>query len=61
MNSSTNQNYQIVKKDCIEWLKIYNDKIKFVHIDASHEYESVFETIKLVLPKNGERWYYMWR
>ena len=51
MNSSTNQNYQIVKKDCIEWLKIYNDKIKFVHIDASHEYESVFETIKLVLPK----------
>jgi predicted O-methyltransferase YrrM len=51
MNSSTKQNYQIVKKDCLEWLKIYNGKIKFIHIDASHEYESVFETIKLVLPK----------
>ena len=45
MNSSTNQNYQIVKKDCIEWLKIYNDNIKFVHIDASHEYESVLKQL----------------
>jgi hypothetical protein len=40
-----------VKEDCIEWLKKYEGLIKFIHIDASHEYESVFETIKLVLPK----------
>ena len=51
MNSLTKQNYQIVKIDCIEWLKKYDGNIKFIHIDASHEYESVFETIKLVLPK----------
>jgi hypothetical protein len=50
MNSFTKQNYQVVKKDCIEWLKYYNSPIKFIHIDASHEYESVYETIKLVLP-----------
>jgi hypothetical protein len=40
-----------MKEDCIEWLKTFEDSIKFIHIDASHEYESVFETIKLVLPK----------
>jgi len=51
MNSLTKQNYQIVKIDCIEWLKKYDCNIKFIHIDASHEYESVFETIQLVLPK----------
>ena len=51
MNTLTKQNYQIIKKDCINWLQDYNGNIKFIHIDASHEYESVFETIKLVLPK----------
>lgn len=51
MNTLTKQNYKVVKQDCIEWLKTYDGKIKFIHIDASHEYESVFETIKLVLPK----------
>ena len=51
MNISTRQNYEIVKQDCLEWLQIYNGFIKFIHIDASHEYESVFETIRLALPK----------
>lgn len=51
MNNNTNKNYVIVKEDCIEWLKNMNESIKFVHIDASHEYESVFKTIQLVLPK----------
>ena len=51
MNTLTKQNYMVVKKDCIEWLNEYNEPIKFIHIDASHEYESVFETIKLALPK----------
>ena len=51
MNLLTQQNYKIVKMDCIEWLKTFNDPIKFIHIDASHEYESVFETINLVKPK----------
>jgi len=51
MNTVTQKNYKIVKEDCITWLKTFDGLIKFIHIDASHEYESVFETIKLVLPK----------
>jgi predicted O-methyltransferase YrrM len=51
MNSLTKGNYSVVKQDCIEWLKDYNEEIKFIHIDASHEYESVYKTIQLALPK----------
>jgi hypothetical protein len=50
MNSLTRGNYQIVKKDCIEWLKEFNRPIKFIHIDASHDYESVAQTIRLAIP-----------
>ena len=51
METHTQKNYLVVKRDCIEWLKTFDGSIKFIHIDASHEYESVFETINLVLPK----------
>ena len=51
MNQLTKGNYSVVKRDCMEWLKEYDEPIKFIHIDACHEYESVFETINLVLPK----------
>lgn len=51
MDGYTNKNYTVVKEDCIEWLKTFDGCIKFIHIDASHDYESVFETIKLILPK----------
>jgi predicted O-methyltransferase YrrM len=51
MDNNTKKNYTIVKQDCIEWLKSFEGSIKFIHIDASHEYESVYETIKLALPK----------
>ena len=51
MNRLTRGNYLIVKKDCIEWLKSFNEPIKFCHIDASHEYQSVYQTIKLLLPR----------
>jgi len=50
MNKLTNGNYNVVRRDCIEWLTEYNEPIKFIHIDASHEYESVYKTIKLALP-----------
>jgi len=50
MDSLTQHNYTIVKQDCLEWLTTYTDPIKFIHIDASHEYESVVRTIRLVLP-----------
>ena len=51
MENNTKKNYIIVKEDCIEWLKRFEGSIKFIHIDASHEYESVYETINLALPK----------
>ena len=51
MNNNTKQNYTVVKEDCLKWLKTLEGNIKFIHIDASHEYESVIETINLVLPK----------
>jgi predicted O-methyltransferase YrrM len=51
MNKLTKRNYTVVKQDCIEWLKTFEEPIKFIHIDASHEYESVRDTIRLALPK----------
>ena len=54
MNTLTKRKYKVVKKDCIDWLKSYDGRIKFIHIDASHEYESVVETIKIALPKMVE-------
>lgn len=53
MNKYTQQNYVIVKEDCLDWLKLFDETetVKFIHIDGSHEYESVFETIQLILPK----------
>jgi hypothetical protein len=56
MNALTKGNYSVVRRDCLEWLKDLNKTnqyirfIKFIHIDASHEYESVANTIRLVLP-----------
>ena len=50
MNSLTQKNYSVVKKDCLEWLKTYNNPVKFCHIDFSHEYESIYQTIQLLLP-----------
>ena len=51
MNTLTKNNYSVVKDDCCVWLQTYNTPIKFCHIDASHEYESVHKTISLLLPK----------
>lgn len=51
MDKLTRGNYTVIKRDCIEWLREYTGSIKFIHIDASHEYESTYETIQLALPK----------
>jgi len=51
MNNLTKGNYKVVKRDCLEWLNEFEEDIKFIHIDASHEYESVHRTISLALPK----------
>jgi len=50
MNNNTKKNYTVVKEDCLKWLKTFYESVKFIHIDASHEYDSVAETIKLILP-----------
>ena len=50
MNLLTNSNYKIVRKDCLKWLHEYKEPIKFIHIDASHDYDSVYKTINLILP-----------
>ena len=50
MNEFTKGNFKIIKEDCLRWLKSYRDPVKFCHIDASHDYESVSQTIKLLKP-----------
>jgi SAM-dependent methyltransferase len=36
------------KRDCFDFLESFNDPIKFCHIDAAHDYDSVARTIKLI-------------
>jgi hypothetical protein len=50
MTALTKGNFSVVKQDCCEWLKTFTGDIKFCHIDASHEYDSVHKTISLLLP-----------
>jgi predicted O-methyltransferase YrrM len=50
MNNNTKKNYSIVKEDCFTWLQTFNDPIKFIHIDANADYNSVSDAIKLILP-----------
>nr|QBK93385.1 MAG: methyltransferase domain protein [Pithovirus LCPAC404] len=49
MKQLTQGNFTVEKKDCMIFLKGLADdtKIKFCHVDASHDYESVKETIEL--------------
>jgi hypothetical protein len=51
MQTLTKGNFSVVKDDCCAWLETYTSPVKFCHIDASHEYESVHKTITLLLPK----------
>jgi len=50
MNEMTNGNYAVYKMDCHEFEKTWNDPIKFVHIDACHDYENVIQTIEALRP-----------
>jgi len=51
MNIKTQQNYIIYRQDWLEWLTQFEGSIKFIHINAYHDYKSVFQTLKLVIPK----------
>lgn len=46
----TKGNVTPVKADCFEYLSYHISPIKFCHIDASHDYDSVIRTIKMVEP-----------
>jgi predicted O-methyltransferase YrrM len=50
MDNFTKGNYSVVKQDCLQWLRSLKDSVKFCHIDASHDYYSVYNTILLLLP-----------
>jgi hypothetical protein len=51
MKKETQNNFLVVKEDCLKWLPQLKTPVKFCHIDASHDYESVLDTINLVKPK----------
>lgn len=54
MKLLTKGNYKLHNQDCIAWLMANKEPIRFSHIDASHDYQSVFETIKLVKEQTVE-------
>lgn len=54
MNSYTHLNYTVVKKDCVDFIKEYNGKIKFLFINDSNDYGTVHEIISSALPKMVE-------
>jgi len=47
----TKNNVKSFKQDCFKFLINKTDPIKFCHIDASHDYNSVKKTITMLLPK----------
>ena len=47
----TKGNITPYKMDCFVYLATLQDKVKFCHIDASHDYASVKQTIRMLIPK----------
>jgi beta-1,4-mannosyl-glycoprotein beta-1,4-N-acetylglucosaminyltransferase len=50
MQALTQGNVRPVRIDCHSFLKSFNEPIKFAHIDASHDYDSVKRTIEALIP-----------
>lgn len=46
----TNGNVRPIRVDCHKFIADWKGPIKFVYIDASHDYESVSKTIKALIP-----------
>lgn len=51
IETGTKRNVWINEMDCYLFLDKFQEPIKFCHIDASHDYDSVSKTIKILLPK----------
>jgi glycosyltransferase involved in cell wall biosynthesis len=47
----TKGNVTTFKQDCFEFLKNFEGKVRFCHIDAAHDYDSVKRTIEALKPK----------
>lgn len=47
----TQGNVKDHKQDCFDFLKTLKEPVKFCHIDAAHDYESVKKTIEMLKPK----------
>ena len=54
MKIGTKGNFTVFKKDCFDFLENYMGKIKFLHVDADHHYDSVKRTLELAIPKMVE-------
>lgn len=50
IKEQTKGNVSVHKMDCFEFLDCYSGRMKFCHIDASHDYDSVVKTIEKCLP-----------
>lgn len=50
MDKLTKGNYNIHHIDCFEYLRRLDKPIKFIHIDGSHDYYSVKNTLELLIP-----------
>lgn len=46
----TNGNVKPVKEDCHKFLAGFGEPTKFLHLDASHDYESVRRTLQAAVP-----------
>jgi hypothetical protein len=51
VKTRTKGNVTSFKMDCFDFLKDFNGKVKFCHIDAAHDYASVKRTIEMLKPK----------
>lgn len=50
MTNHTKRNFVTYKMDCFDYLEYLSHDVKFCHIDASHDYESVKKTIDMIMP-----------
>ena len=50
MAELTQENYTPYKMDCFKFLETFTKPVKFVHIDAQHDYGNVKRTIERLLP-----------
>lgn len=51
MQELTRGNFVVHRQDCNKYLESHQKPIKFCHVDGSHDYPSVAQTLRLLVPK----------